>query len=224
MDEEVQSIHEHMKGLGLGALAHANWHANYYSMENQWWSELSVLQAAHAAEILIKAKIAEVHPLLIFERLPKASLEDGSLLSLEELIEGGRTFQFSELPDRLWATTGIKLPNIQRYNTFGRLRNSIQHFSAPKNIDISEEVLLFIYDVIDPLINNCWGLFAIDFNEDDESYRYLIDGLVRRGIKFLVSRDCLSELDVNELEWAEGSIQYKVEMLERFKVAGALSN
>ena len=65
-----ESISKHMLSLGLGALAHANYHAHLYSVENDKWSELSVLQAGHAAEILIKARISQEHPLLIFEQLP----------------------------------------------------------------------------------------------------------------------------------------------------------
>lgn len=61
----AENVHEHMRGLGLGALAHANWHANRKSLENKYWSELSVLQASHAGELLIKARIAQEHPLLI---------------------------------------------------------------------------------------------------------------------------------------------------------------
>src|SRR5258708_34639167 len=114
MSNELESVHVHMIGLGLGALAHANWHANYHSEDNRYWSELSVLQAAHACEILIKARIAQEHPLLIFEQLPKAPPDQASL-SLRRLIEGGRTFQFSELPDRLWAPTGVRLPGSARY-------------------------------------------------------------------------------------------------------------
>lgn len=59
-----------MLDLGLGALAHANRHAAYAPMENHRWPELSIIQAAHAAELLIKARIAQEHPLLIFEKLP----------------------------------------------------------------------------------------------------------------------------------------------------------
>ena len=64
MDNHLRAVHKHMRHLGLAALAHANWHANFHSFENDWWPELSVLQAAHAAEILIKARIAQQHPLL----------------------------------------------------------------------------------------------------------------------------------------------------------------
>lgn len=124
LDKQLRTVHKHMRGLGLGALAHANWHANYHSFENDWWSELSVLQAAHAAEILIKARIAQRHPLLIFEHLPKPPAIK-TKLSLEHLLQQGRTYQYSELPDRLWAATGIMVPNLSLYKSFGRLRNSI---------------------------------------------------------------------------------------------------
>jgi hypothetical protein len=79
MNPALRKVHENIRGLGLGALAHANWHANY-AHENRWTPELAVLQAAHAAELLIKARIAEEHPLLVFEKLPRQSqAPDGHL-------------------------------------------------------------------------------------------------------------------------------------------------
>jgi hypothetical protein len=145
-----------MLALGLGALAHANWHANYYSTDNEYWGELSVIQAAHAAEILIKARIAKEHPLLIFEQLPRPENSEKTRLSFEHLVTSGRTYQYADLPARLWATTGIRLPNSQMYRDFGQLRNSIQHFAVP-NREVSQEAIEFIYGVIDPFINKCWG-------------------------------------------------------------------
>ncbi len=115
MNLELSQISSHMRDLGLGALAHANWHANYMSLDNTYWSELSVLQAAHAAEILIKSRIAEEHPLLIFEQLPRSTQVEGNLLELKNLFERARTIQYSDLPERLWATTGIQLDNLQKF-------------------------------------------------------------------------------------------------------------
>ncbi len=159
---ELEPVHQHMLALGLGALAHANWHSNYHSFENPHWADLSVLQAAHAAEILIKARIAQEHPLLIFDTLPKPDSATESTLGLKELIEEGKTFQYSELPARLWAVTGITLPNLEKYRSFGRLRNAIQHFASPQDLNVSQETVSFIYSVIDPFINSCWGLFAMN--------------------------------------------------------------
>ena len=183
-----------MLGLGLGALAHAIWHANYYDLgENIWWQELSVLQAAHAAEILIKARIAEEHPLLIFDQLPKSNNSGSDPLSFLDLIEKGRTVQFSDLPSRLWATTGVRLPNEQLFQSFGRLRNTIQHFTKPDGIDFGQRTDEFIFGVIDPFINQCWELFAIDYNEDHEPYSYLLPTLISRQITFLVSPEAAAD-------------------------------
>lgn len=92
-----------MRELGLGALAHANNHAAYVNMESEVarWSDLSVLQAAHAAELLIKARIAQEHPLLIFEQLPRSGQAAGARLDMEDLFRQGRTIQWNDLPERL---------------------------------------------------------------------------------------------------------------------------
>jgi len=214
MDKSLKEVHEHMLGLALGALAHANWHANYFSPDNPYWNELSALQAVHASEILIKTRIAQEHPLLIFEHLPKA--KDEETLSLRRLVEEGRTFQFSDLPDRLWATTGIRLPAIARYKQFGRLRNAIQHFAVPSDVDVGEETIRFIYEVIDPFINKCWGLYAIDYNEDYEPYIYLLGGLIRRGISFLVSPNAAEHETSIENDWPKGDAAYRKKMTSRF--------
>jgi hypothetical protein len=220
LGEALRSVHEHMLGLGLGALTHANWHANYFSPDNDYWSELSVLQAAHAAEILIKARIAKEHPLLIFDHLPKSQNTRRSRLELDHLFEEGRTFQYADLPDRLWATTGITLPNVDVYRSFGRLRNAIQHFTHPTR-DVSEDAIGFIYDVIDPFINECWGLFAVDFNEDYEPHKYLVEGLVRREVLFLISPAVIDEIDGGniDLEWPKNKAAYKNEMETRITKA-----
>jgi hypothetical protein len=217
-DSSLKKIHEHMLGLALGALAHANWHANYSSPDNDYWNELSVLQAVHASEILIKARIAQEHPLLIFEHLPKGATGE-KLLSLSRLIEEGRTFQYADLPDRLWAATGIRLPGLARYRAFGRLRNAIQHFTVPDTVDVADETIRFIYEVIDPFINQCWGLFAVDFNEDHEPYVYLLAGLIRRGIYFLVSPESIDDEEYIKKNWPKGDQAYRKEMEKRFAAA-----
>ena len=168
MNPALKGVWEHMRDLGLGALAHANRHAAYAAMENPRWPELSVLQAAHAAELLIKARIAQEHPLLIFEHLPRSSQASAARLDLEDLFKQGRTFQWSDLPERLWAATGLLLPGKERFDAFGKLRNGIQHFAPVPDGDAGEETLRFVFEVIDPFIHDCWGLFAVDYDEDYE--------------------------------------------------------
>jgi hypothetical protein len=217
MHPDLRSVHQHMLGLGLGALAHANWHANYWTPESQHWSELSVLQAAHAAEILIKSRIAEEHPLLIFDQLPRSTQVGTDLLGFQQLIERGRTIQYFELPERLWAATGLRLTNLERFNEFGKLRNTVQHFALPENRDFSQVTIEFIYSVIDPFINECWGLCAIDYNEDSEPYIYLVEGLVNRGILFFVSPEAAAAINQAELPWPND--EYRMEMERRFLAA-----
>lgn len=219
MNPALRTVHDHMLGLGLGALAHANWHAHYISFENDYWPELSVLQAAHAAEILIKARIAEEHPLLIFENLPRSTQVGDPLLSIEHLVERGRTLQYSDLPERLWAATGLRMPNLEVFNDFGRLRNTVQHFTAPAGRDCSGETSRFIYSVIDPFILECWGLYAIDYNEDYEPYIYLAQALVARQVLFLVSPDAALACASFEFEWPTDGGAYRAEMERRFEAA-----
>ena len=208
MGAPLKDIYRNMIQLGLASLASAQLHAST-SSDNPFWPELSVIQAAHAAEILIKARIAQEHPLLIFETLPKLHNFQGDFLSHEDLVENARTFQFFDLPDRLAATTGVRLQNVALYREFGRLRNSIQHFSAPSLSDCDIRTLTFIYGVIDPLIFECWGQSAIDFNDDYEDI-YLVEALIRNEILFTVSseffsyyRDIPVDLEIDTLYLAE---------------------
>ncbi len=220
MNPDLKHTHKNMLELGLGALAHANWHANYHSFENHMWSQLSVLQAAHAAEILIKARIAQEHPLLIFDQLPRSTQVQSDTLDFEHLVDKAKTIQYSELPERLWAATGIKLKNLDVYKNFGNLRNCIQHFADPRGKDCSEETIKFIYNVIDPFINECWGLYAVDYNEDTEAYLYLISGLIRRDVEFIVPRDVMnSVIDSIEFDWS-GNKVYESKMKKRFLESG----
>jgi hypothetical protein len=219
MNPALEGIWEHMRDLGLGALAHANRHAAYAAVENPRWPELSVLQAAHAAELLIKARIAEEHPLLIFEQLPRSSQASAAHLDIEDLFKQGRTFQWSELPERLWAATGVSLPKKARFDSFGRLRNGIQHFAPAPTGNPGAETLRFIFEVIDPFINGCWGLFAVDYDEDSEPYVYFVSALVHREILFLVSPAAAEHFEDWDVDWAKVGVEYSNEMHARVRKA-----
>jgi hypothetical protein len=79
---------------------------------------MAVAIAAHGAEIVTKARIAQEHPLLLFNQLPKSTNAPGQL-TVTELFEHGRTIQYSELPETLWATTGIRMARVDQYQRFG---------------------------------------------------------------------------------------------------------
>jgi hypothetical protein len=216
----LKDIWKHMLDLGLGALAHANRHAAYAAMGNPKWPELSVIQAAHAAELIIKARIAEEHPLLIFEQLPKLTKSAvGNQLDLDDLFRQGKTIQWSDLPDRLWASTGLAIPNRQRFDEFGKLRNGIQHFGPNPAQDPGEETLKFVFEVVDPIINECWQLCAIDYDEDDEPYVYFVHALINREIKFIVSSEAAKTFDYWDVDWNSVSKEYREEMHARVQAA-----
>lgn len=191
MNPELRDIYKNMLRLGLNALALANWHEHYMHMNET--SNMAVLSAAHAAEILIKARIAQEHPLLIFDQIPKVTQSKSTLLEFEDLFVNGRTLDYADLPARLWAATGITVPALDQYKSFGKLRNAIQHFAPPGRL--GTQVSTFIYEVIDPFINSCWDLYAVDYNEDSEPHAYLIKTLIRRGVSFKVSPDATESWD-----------------------------
>lgn len=219
MNELFKDVHRNMKELGLGALMHANRHAAYNNnCANDKWGELAVIQAAHAAEILIKAKIAEEHPLLLITQYPQISNDDLSLNDL--LLKDTHSIEWHKLNHYLWATCGMKIHNHEHFKKFGQLRNGIQHLGMrPSNISPNLETLKFIYSVIDPFINECWGLYAIDFDEDDEPYIYMLPTLIYYEIQFLVSPDaakCHEEWDSN---LSECSTEYQYIMKKRIQDA-----
>lgn len=210
-----EEISAHVLSLGLSVLKHGVYHAHIQSPDNDKWEELSVVQVAHAAELIIKARIAREHPLLIFERLPKLSA--GEQISLQRLAGEGRTYQYDALPNRLVATTGVEISNIALFEEFGRLRNSIQHFCHPPGVDLRHRTLSYIFGIIDPLLAEGWGQYAIDHNEDYEPYQYLVQSLISAEIVFRPSPQCLPDVDLEILDWPE-SQPYKQQIQTSFAV------
>jgi hypothetical protein len=190
MRKELAGIAEHMKELGLASLSHALQHTFYFDQFNLYWNDLAVLQAAHAAEILIKARIAEEHPLLIFTELPRSTQTGGAQIDIKALIESGRTLQFQDLPEKLWATTGYTIQDMVLYQRFGKLRNSIQHFASPDESELAQEILKFIFGIVDPMIHDFWGLYAVNYVEDPDAHSHIFPMLIKSGVAFLIPQDC----------------------------------
>lgn len=195
-------IFEEMRDLGLAVLAHAN----RIEIQTDKWAEISILQIAHAAEILVKSRIAEVHHLLIFDKLPKPTRNNANIITDEIstaiLASKGHTYEWHELPDILWATAEIKSVDKQKFKEFGDIRNSIQHFGICPNISYLTS-LKFIYEVIDPFIYECWKLYAIDcsidFDEEREDnleyWNYIRTYLMYNKIEFKVSPTLVKNKD-----------------------------
>lgn len=147
-----------------------------------------VVHAAHAAEILLKARIAQEDLRLIFYKLPKSSSSKDTF-TLIELLEEGRTLSYQQLPDKLEDTTGIKIPQRQQYSEFGRLRDQIMHFGIAKDEALDKLTLSYSLEVLDPLVESFWGRSVIDFIKNDPSPGYtdilysgmLEDSIIKQG-------------------------------------------
>src|SRR5205085_10512721 len=111
---------EHMKDFGLHMIARGIVNATFTEQLNPYAHAMSIVHVAHGTEIIFKARITEEHPLLIFSKVPKSSQLVNDSLAILDLLEEGQTFMYSELPERLWACTGYKLPNVDLYNKFGK--------------------------------------------------------------------------------------------------------
>lgn len=142
---------------------------------------MCIVHAAHAAEILLKARIAQEHPLLIFSKLPKPNGNSRNP-SLIDLLEKGRTFSYEELPDQLWNTTGIKIEFIDQYKKFGKLRNQIIHFSIASVNQLDILTLKYSLQLLDPLIEDFWGKSVIEFIKRDPDPTLQYQSLFQTGI------------------------------------------
>jgi hypothetical protein len=180
MNPETKQVSQHMKEFGLHILGRAIYDATFSEMTRPFAHMLSVVHAAHGAEILIKARIAEEHPLLIFKSYPKSNTTK-DVLSIKELFKYGRTLMYQELPEVLWATTGYRIKELDRYQKFGELRNIIVHFSADPDCEASTETLKFALEVLDYIVQDFWGESLIYYSQEWD-YAIISDGYLQEQI------------------------------------------
>ncbi len=184
MHPDTRLVAEHMKQFGMAILGRAIFDATFNEMMKPFAHALAVVHAAHGAEVLMKARIAQEHPLLIFDALPRASTVQGEL-SVAELLTIGRTLRYEDIPEKLWAATGFRLPNVKEFLEFGRLRNQIMHFAVPDR-ELSDHVLRFAFRVIEPVVREFWATSLVAYAEqwDDVIHAdgYLAERLERLGI------------------------------------------
>jgi hypothetical protein len=209
MHPDTVNIASHMREFGLNVVGRAVYDATFSEMMRPFAHHLAVVHAAHAAEILLKARIAQEHPLLIFDGLPKSKTTTG-LLSVQELFEHGKTITYFQLPELLWATTGYRLKATAQFLEFGHLRNKIVHFAAP-NIDAAGETLKFTFEVLEPMLQDFWKESVVPYAEawDDviASDGYLEEQLVRLNIE--ITPNLRAALDKKKNEWEAWQERYR---------------
>lgn len=196
MHESLEDISDRILNLATGALKRANTDAVYFDPGMEHRQSLAPLAAAHAGELVLKALIAREHPLLLFSNIGEKTTDNE--IDLDWLLKNGRTHDFSKLPSVLWATSGIKVPNIESYRRIAAIRNQIQHFVDDRDVNVQYDCLQFIYSIIDPLLHKHFGIIACEFHED-EFHDYVIGCLLSHQIKFTVPKDIeLTEIDPKE--------------------------
>lgn len=142
---------------------------------------LCVIHMAQAAEILLKARIADDDLLSIFENI-RGNNVDPTSLSLANLIEDGYTYSYDRLPNQLVKTTGISFGDSTEYRNFGKLRNQLVHFSLLNQTDLDIATLKYGLEILDPLVESFWGKSVLDFIQAYprfDAYEQLEYGLTR---------------------------------------------
>ena len=86
MHPDTREVAAHMRQFGMAVLGRAVYDLTFSEMMAPYKHSMSVGLAAQGAEICVKARIAQEHPLLLFTHLPKsANAEDQ--LTIKELFE-----------------------------------------------------------------------------------------------------------------------------------------
>lgn len=187
MHKSLKQIPDRILENAKGALTQANTHAVYFDPGNEHCGQMGVLHAALAGELFLKAIIAKEHPLLIFRDLYHLDQPQNIDISLNEIIENGRTYNLEHLPRLLWVTTGERLADPASFDSLRKARNSIQHFCQPEGVDLRALSLEFLYKNIDPLIQKHFGIYSIEYHEDHSvSYDYVVSCLIAHGLKFSI--------------------------------------
>jgi hypothetical protein len=186
---ELRDIPIQMRHFALHAMGKSLVESIFSEFTNPYAHAIGVVHCAQGAELILKARIAFEHPLLIFEKLPKPSVDDQPITA-SSLFDNARTVSYSSLPDLLWAATGVRVPDRITYDSFGRLRKSIVHLGTPPE-NLSEKTLNFAFRVIEPLIGEFWSESITEYmtQYDPDCMNYLIEQLEELEIPHSYPRD-----------------------------------
>lgn len=169
MHPDTRNVADHLRKFGMAVLGRAAYDLTFSEMMRPYAHLMAVSTAAQGAELVLKARIAQEHPLLLFSTLPKSAHAEDQL-TIQELYEYGRTIQYHELPEVLWATTGIRIMRIEQFQEFGKLRNASVHFAVPEDEDWHTTTLKFLFEVMEPLVNRFWNDSMIPYAADWDEY------------------------------------------------------
>lgn len=201
----LNELSDNILKSALGALSQANMHAAFFDPGNEHWGNVSVVNATHAGELVVKAAIAQQHPLLIFKDVFKLDDYSGNEISLDTLLRKAKTHEFQHLPMILWAVCKERIPDQASFDEIRAMRNNVQHFFHPAGLsgigqDAREASLRFLYKNVDPLLKRHFDLCAIEYHEDHSvGYDYLVKCLIQHELEFSIPDDFnLTEISLKE--------------------------
>ena len=114
------------------------------------------------------------------------------------------------------------MPDLECFEELRKARNALQHFCSPADtVDLRRLALRFLYNNIDPLIHQHFGICAIEYHEDTSvGYDYVVQCLVRHELFFSIpDKFEITEVDLDDAV-AAASAKYRRELTKRFAAKG----
>lgn len=185
MKEEVKNqLISHMMNFGLHMIGKGLANIVFAEYPYPYTHSMAVIHITHGVELIIKSRIAQEHPLLIFSKYPQNYTLINNQKDLSELIENVQTIQYSELPERLKVVTGYEISDLNLFRKYGKLRNQIIHFAIPPNKNISFLSFHFIFKIVEKMVNDWWGDSVLNYGYiyDDCFIEYICEQLARNRI------------------------------------------
>ena len=186
MLEELNEINNGMVEFGCSLLGKSLYDLTFAPMGGECVHPYAYSSLVHALEILMKAAIAEKHPLLIYEKIPKLTSKKDQL---NEFFKKARSKYFLDLPDLLSLTTNYQI-DYKLLESAWVNRCKIIHIGHGMGFNYTYLGLELTFKVIDPFIYAFWQRSSIDETTsfDSETPIYLVEHCLEYGIDFKMKK------------------------------------
>ncbi|HCU6011352.1 TPA: hypothetical protein OUZ74_000223 [Legionella pneumophila] len=193
MLKELNEINTGMVEFGCSLLGKSLYDLTFASMGGECVHPYAYSGIIQALEILMKAAIAEKHPLLIYEKIPKLTSKKNQL---DEFFKKARSRSFLDLPDLLALTTNYQI-ECKLLETAWINRCKIIHIGHNLNLDYTYSGLDLTFKIIDPFIYTFWKRSSIDETTsfDSETPIYLVEHCLDYDIDFKIHKGLITEDD-----------------------------
>lgn len=191
MLKDLNAINSGMVEFGCSLLGKSLYDLTFAPMGGECIHPYAYSSLVQALEILMKAAIAEKHPLLIYEKIPKLTSKKDQL---NEFFKKARSRSFLDLPDLLALTTNYQIEyNLLEAAWINRCK--IIHIGHNLSLDYTYSGLELTFKVIDPFIYKFWNRSSIDETTsfDSETPIYLVEHCLDYNINFKMRKGQIDE-------------------------------